>query len=138
MQEKCHKKTVAFVISLAVILLSGCSGYNKIMRDHLSDIANYATYDCQFVGILESTYEVGTLYLDVSFTEDVPQNLIDTAGHDETTGARICRLEVPGANRQVLETNHFFDTVSEGTVYLDSAIGLLNVIQMMNADKSLF
>ena len=41
------KKIISLIVIIALlsVCLSSCSGYNKIMRDHLSDPANYRTYE---------------------------------------------------------------------------------------------
>ena len=126
------KKFSCFILILALLLLTlvSCSGYNIIMRDHLSDPENYQTYEAiltdiyyqdpvtkEVIGDLENSkitdYE--TVFI-VTFetTEDVRAFWGGTPNPDISPEEFNFALHVNSDNSKILHSNGFYDSVSLG------------------------
>ena len=126
------KKYSCFILIFALLLLSlvSCSGYNKIMRDHLSNPENYQVYEAILTDIyyrdpvtkedfddLENSeitdYE--TVFI-VTFetTEDVRAFLGGTPNPDIPLQEFDFALHVNSDNSKILHSNGFYDSVSLG------------------------
>ena len=143
-----------FVISL-IFILSGCNGYNQIMREHLRDENNYHTVDATFVSYTESDDNL-ILYVK---TED--KTAFDAS---EKNNEKIA-LKVIGKNCDILidffrnkdidqgdsitlrcstwiyMDGYFYyvaEVKAEDKQYLSFEDGLANIIAYMEDNKSLF
>ena len=62
------KKIISFLLLIIfTVTLSSCSGYNKIMRNHLSDPASYCEYIVEVQEIAVSQYDSNKLGVFVSY-----------------------------------------------------------------------
>lgn len=173
------KKTILFFVLITILLVvSSCTGYNKIMYDYLSDSNNYKTYHIEinnfyyfnyddnhlelinFKQNLESKYD--KIYFSISELEnfDGGNYLIN----DEEFSDYMVLLQIEYNNYKILLENNFFadyklhdslmvtvssliymDTnfyyISSVTYnnkeYLNSEIGLENIIKMMDENRSI-
>ncbi len=144
-------------IFVSAFLFSSCRGYNAIMRDHLGDIENYTEYACTFID------ENGSLFV-VSLTNEPKDNMIYNNSFHEEYQKNVSFLTIIETNITILSESGFFDEIksgdnifvkaspfiymdtnfffiigvrSENKVYLNEEIGLKNMIEMMNDNKSL-
>ncbi len=126
------KKVICFITVLLVLIvcLTSCSGYNKIMRDHLSDPENYQACEAILVDIYyldpvtkEVFYDLETPeILDyetvfiVAFetTEDVSAFLGGTPNPYIPLEEYKISLRVASDNSKILHSNGFYDSVSLG------------------------
>ena len=126
------KKMLSLTLCLAVLLacLSSCSGYNKIMRDHLSDADNYHTFNVTLHSISyqdPSTYDIvydfdpsEVLDYDIIFRvtfetrEEVSAFWGGRLNPDIPLEECIVPLQVISDNHKVLVSNGFYDHVSLG------------------------
>lgn len=171
---------VVVTLILLTVLLSGCTGYNKIMRDHFSNPDNYYELEIEVTRIY--TYD-GSKRYDECFTDIASSNDVDldTADifyingkvlsgnyepYDKDYYSRQHELdfEISQANVLHLLSTDFYDVVKVGDVlnvrstiwtywdrewyyvteislngvkYLTFNEGLQNLIDYMNANKSL-
>lgn len=153
---------------LSSFLLSSCSGFNAVMRKHLSDPNNYYDYEVVLNDYECYSYDhesceienANRIFFDVTFTENNENTFYDNA-----TINHSYRLEVTEDNNKELVKNDFYSSVSAGDTllitasnwiymdgnffyiielklgevcYLDRDTGLNNIIDMMNNNKSIF
>lgn len=169
------------IAAILLICLTSCSGYNRIMRDHLSAPENYYT---QTVTIVDMYYQDSqtreicrnfsssdcygqdiTLVIQLwSNLEEILPFLGSTPDPDAPGEIYQIGLTITANNSKVLYENGFYEAVSSGdeievttsnliymdsnffyiaqivfndVVYLDFEVGLRNIIDMMNRNKSL-
>lgn len=153
------KKILLFSLVLLLIFLSSCNGYNKIMRNHLSDPENYGTYQAI---IVEYTTESLTVtfedrasvesFLGANSNPDIPvedyrfvllltaenSQLLTESGFYETVSAGD-KITIRASNYIYMDGNFFQIAMIEHgeTVYLPFEKGLQNIITMMENNKSL-
>lgn len=126
------KKMLSLTLCLVMLLvcLSSCSGYNRIMRDHLSDAGNYHTFNVTLHSISyqdPSTYDIvydfdpsEVLDYDIVFRvtfetrEEVSAFLGGRLNPDIPLEECIVPLEVISDNHKTLVSNGFYDHVSPG------------------------
>lgn len=77
------------------LLLTACSGFNRLMRDHLSSMESYSRYPCTFTALSQ---EHDTCAFIVSLDEMPDDDLQYGCCYDEEYSAEICRLEMIAAN----------------------------------------
>lgn len=153
------KKILLFSLVLLLIFLSSCNGYNKIMRNHLSDPENYGTYQAIIV-----EYTTESLTVTFEDRESIGKFLGTDSNPEIPMEEYRFTLVLTAENSQLLTENGFFETVSVGdkitirasnyiymdgnffqiamiehgeTVYLPFEQGLRNIITMMENNKSL-
>lgn len=126
------KKFSCFILILVFLLLAltSCSGYNKIMREHLSDPENYQAYEAiltdiyyrdpvtkEVIGDLEKSkitdYET-VIIVTFETTEDVRTFLGGTPNHDMSPEEFNFELHVNSYNSKILHSNRFYESVSLG------------------------
>ena len=153
------KKILLFFLVLLLIFLSSCNGYNKIMRNHLSDPENYGTYQAI---IVECTTESLTVtfedresirkFLGADSDPEIPMEeyrftlvltkensqLLTKSGFYETVSAGD-KITIRASNYIYMDSNFFQIAMIEHgeTVYLPFEKGLQNIITMMENNKSL-
>lgn len=160
-----RKIMAVFAVLLCTAMLQGCSGFNAIMFKNLSDRAEYRTDYVYITGIY--TYntqsrmyeeynaadnpEVMYLRADITngqypsegytYIEVIPDNIIELAKNDFFVNFE------PGAIYSVtwseyiyMDTDFFYviGVARDNTVYLDDDIGLQNMVDYMNENRSLF
>lgn len=176
------KRGVAILLAISLItsalLLSGCVGYNKLMRKHLSDADNYYEFILELEGIetIKEEYDSGERYLPVESAADIDLDglvclfvtckVLYSSYHDEdwSESPPSIVFEISRANTEYLLDTDFFNVVKAGDVlnarsswwiymdtdfnylaeislndltYLPFERGLQNIIDYMNANKSL-
>jgi hypothetical protein len=126
------KKALGFMtlLSLLLVCFSSCSGYNKIMRNHLSNPENYQTYQATLVDIfyydsasnqsLRDFENDRFLNFDViiSVRFDNYDDVSDFLGGRPNTDILLeeydVRLCIPSSNSKILYENGFYNNVSLG------------------------
>ena len=122
--------SLLFVCLALTFSLFSC-GYNRIMRDHLSDANNYKQYNATLVNIYYSYEEhdlsevfekdktdtVKAVFLDVCF--DNKQDIAPFWGVSEESlnkdfGEYVIRLKLLADNAKLLLENGFFDVIQKG------------------------
>ncbi len=127
-------KRLLLLLLIIILLLSmtACSGYNGIMREHLSNEDNYHNIEATFCSYEEADDRT---YLYVS-VED--KSAFDSS---EVNSEKI-RLELVGDNCKVFSMDSTFYYVAEiktqSQTLLSFDDGLKNIIKYINDNKSLF
>ena len=150
------KRTLLFLLTISLLLsMTACSGYNRIMREHLSNEENYCDVEATFCSYKETNDRI---YLYVA-VED--KSAFDSSERDRE---KII-LELVGDNCKVLSEVLAEEEICEGDritvkcstlIYMDSTFyyvaelktqsqtflsfddGLKNIIKYVNDNKSLF
>ena len=150
------KRIVLFLLAIAVLLsITACSGYNGIMREHLSNEDNYYAIDATFY-----SYEKidNRIYLYVTVEDK-------SAFDASESNSKEIRLELVGDNCDALSEILTKEEIRDGDkitvrcstwIYMDSTFyyvaeikiqdetvlsfddGLKNIINYMDDNKSLF
>lgn len=120
--------SVLAVCMVILLLLSACSGYNGVMRRHLSNETNYAEYS----GIISDIYwydaeekisffdsgetPKGEVVFEISFSaaDDVRTFLGSDPGQNIEPADYVFQYDVTEANNAILEENGFYDAVAAG------------------------
>ena len=150
-------KRLLLLLFAIILLLSmtACSGYNGIMREHLSNEDNYYVIDATFCSYKETDNRI---YLYVSVEDK-------SAFDSSEMNSKEIRLELVGDNCNVLSEVLAKEEICEGDritvkcstwIYMDSTFyyvagitkqdktflsfddGLKNIVQYINDNKSLF
>ena len=149
-------KRLLFFLTITFLLsLTACSGYNGIMREHLSNEENYHAIDATFCSYKKADDRI---YLYVTAEN---KSAFDSS---EANSEKI-RLEVVGSNCDVINEIFEKEKISEGDritvkcstwIYMDSTFyyvaeikiqeetvlsfddGLRNIINYLDDNKSLF
>ena len=150
-------KKMLFILFATVLLLNmtACSGYNRIMRKHLSNEANYHDIEATFCSYKEAGDRI---YLYVSVENK-------SAFDSSEANSEEIRLELVGDNCKVLSEALAKEEICEGNritvkcstwIYMDSTFyyvaelktqsqtflsfddGLNNIIKYVNNNKALF
>ena len=126
------KKYIALmiVISLLLVCCTSCSGYNGIMRKHLSDPENYRTYEAVLVDMCYVDPKTGEQYRDfenndflgydvilfVNFetVENVTNFLGGQPNPDMPPDEFKFALEITAENSKILYENGFYNDVVVG------------------------
>ena len=121
---------LSVVIALIFCCFTSCTGYNKIMRDHLSDSNNYATFEVilndicyldsnthQFVSnsnVSESSK--GSAYFCVQFEtyENVAVFIGGDPNKDIPIEEFVINFEITEENNKILYENGFYDDFALG------------------------
>ena len=150
------KRTLLFLLTISLLLsMTACSGYNGIMREHLSNEENYCDIEATFCSYKETDDRI-YLYVVV---ED--KSAFDSS---EVSSEEI-RLELVGDNCKALSEVLAKEEIREGDritvkcstwIYMDSTFyyvaelktqsqtflsfddGLKNIIKYVNNNKALF
>ena len=150
------KRTLLFLLTISLLLsMTACSGYNRIMREHLSNEENYCDVEATFCSYKETNDRI---YLYVA-VED--KSAFDSSERDRE---KII-LELVGDNCKVISEVLAEEEICEGDritvkcstlIYMDSTFyyvaelktqsqtflsfddGLKNIIKYVNDNKSLF
>lgn len=154
--------TCLSVVVLCLAILAGCTGFNGIMYDNLSDINSYKTEERSIIGVYMYDEEERE-YVAYDKDRDLSVYLcVETFNQSNDTEA-VTYIEIIPDNVAALEQNGFFEGLTEGSsysvtwsdyiymdtnffyligveqdgiVYLDSQVGLENMINFMGANKS--
>jgi len=150
------KRTLLFLLTISLLLsMTACSGYNGIMREHLSNEENYCDIEATFCSYKETDDRI-YLYVVVE----------DKSAFDSSeVNSEEIRLELVGDNCKALSEVLAKEEIREGDritvkcstwIYMDSTFyyvaeikiqdetflsfddGLKNIIKYMNDNKSLF
>jgi len=142
------KKLLLFAVITALILVcfSSCSGYNKVMRDYLSDSENYQTYEVILADIYyrdpvsheivrdfeNSSFSEHEVTFSINFFENA-EDLIPFLGgkidSDADLDAYEIHLYILADNNKILYENGFYENISLGEkikvttsnwIYMDS------------------
>ena len=125
------KKILSCIIFFAVLLtcFSSCSGYNKIMRDHLSDPDSYHTFEAVIVDMCyqNSNYDIihdfenadfleYEIVINIKFEnyENVSAFLGGSVNTDIPIEDFVFSLEIPVDNNKILYENGFYEDISLG------------------------
>lgn len=149
------------------ILLSSCSGYNKKMRNHLSDSASYYEYTVEVQEIAISQYDSNKLGVFVKFyTKEEVAKFHGVSAENLTLDPEdyLITLEIIGDNVKEVCDNGLMEEIQSGDVievvtsnwiymdgdffyiiglskdnkeYLNKDEGLQNLISYMDENKSL-
>ena len=127
-----------------LFLMTSCSGYNSIMRDHLSDQTNYSSYRGEICDIyyfdsennkvsLRSSDEIPECDVVIEMTFDDRDTITKFLGADPnpvwTLDKYKFAFDITKENNQILAQNGFYDTVAMNTsieiiassyIYMDS------------------
>ena len=160
------KKLLCLIFSFVILIscLSACSGYNKRMRDHLSDSENYQTIDVVLKDIYYQDPKTYDIVYDFDPAEISDCNIVFRVTDESSLEKNELIFEVTPENHRILCENGFYEKVStgeeitikattwiymdgyfyfiasvehDGVVYLDFEEGLKNITQMMKKNKSL-
>ena len=162
------KKIVfSILIFLLTITLSSCSGYNKIMRNHLSDPSSYCEYIVEVQEIAISQYDSKRLDVFVNFfnKEEVAKfNGVSAENLKLNQEDYLITLEIIGDNIKEVCDNGLMEEIQPGDIievvasnwiymdgdffyiiglskdnkeYLNKDEGLQNLIVFMDKNKSL-
>lgn len=150
------KKNLVFSIILALILgcFSSCSGYNRIMREYLSDPENYRTFEVVLDDIyyldsdshkLVNDFNVSEfleydMYFNVKFEtyENLSVFIGGTPNTDTPIEECIITLRIISDNNKILYENGFYDKVSSGNkinitssgwVYMDTEFHYISQVE---------
>ena len=142
------------VVIILLLSITACSGYNGIMREHLSIVDNYDAMDAVFCSYEEAD---DRLYLDVTIEDK-------SAFDSSEAGSEEIRLELVGDNCDALGESLAKDELCAGDritvkcstwIYMDSTFyyvaeietqdktflsfedGMKNITKYMNENKSL-
>ena len=149
------KRLLLFLLAIIFMLsMTACSGYNRIMREHLSNKDNYYdvdTFFCSYEKVDDRIY----LYLTVERSDFEPFELNNEEIRLELVGDNCDILEEYLANNEILEGDKI--TVKCSTwIYMDSDFyyiaeikgqektflsfddGLDNIVKYIENNKSLF
>lgn len=150
------KRTLLFLLTISLLLsMTACNGYNRIMREHLSNEENYSDVEATLCSYKETDDRI-YLYVDVE----------DKSAFDSYEMYRKeIRLELVGDNCKALSEVLAKEEIREGDkitvkcstlIYMDSPFyyvaelktqsqtflsfddGLKNIIKYVNDNKSLF
>ena len=150
------KRTLLFLLTISLLLsMTACSGYNGIMREHLSNEENYCDIEATFCSYKETDDRI-YLYVVVE----------DKSAFDSSeVNSEEIRLELVGDNCKALSEVLAKEEIREGDritvkcstwIYMDSTFyyvaelktqsqtflsfddGLKNIIKYVNDNKSLF
>ncbi len=128
--KKAARLTVIFCCIISVILLSSCSGFNPIMRKHLSDPNNYKAYHAEIKDIcyygdyhrLHSIFSSDTvpdseIIFELSFSDyDSVQEFCGASPNPDIPLEEYCFLfRVTKKNNLILKENGFYDAVEKDT-----------------------
>ena len=150
------KRTLMFLLTIILLLsMTACSGYNGIMREHLSNEENYCDIEATFCSYKETDDRI---YLYVSVEDN-------SAFDSSEVNSEEIRLELVGDNCKVLSEAFAQKEIREGDIitvkcstwiYMDSTFyyvaelktqsqtllsfddGLNNIIEYVKDNKSLF
>lgn len=162
------KNKILLVLSiLFIMVLSSCSGYNKIMRNHLSDLASYCEYTVEVQEIAISQYDSNRLGVFVKFFSKEEYAKFNGVSPENLTLSQedyLITLEIIGDNIKEVCDNGLMEEIKPGDVievvasnwiymdgdffyiiglnkdnkeYLNVDQGLQNLITYMNENKSL-
>lgn len=161
------KIIISILIFLFTITLSSCSGYNKIMRNHLSDPASYCEYIVEVQEIAVSQYDSNKLRVFVKFfnKEEVAKfNGVSAGNLTLDPEDYLITLEIIGDNVKEVCDNGLMEEIQPGDIievmasnwiymdgkffyiiglskdnkeYLNKDEGLQNLIVYMDENKSL-
>ena len=150
------KRTLLFLLTISLLLsMTACSGYNRIMREHLSNEENYCDVEATFCSYKETNDRI---YLYVAVEDK-------SAFDSSEVNSEEIRLELVGDNCNVFSEVLAKEEIREGDritvkcstwIYMDSifyyvaeiknqdkiflsfADGLKNIIKYVNDNKALF
>ena len=150
------KRTLLFLLTISLLLsMTACSGYNGIMREHLSNEDNYHVIDATFCSYKETDDRI---YLYVSVEDK-------SAFDSSEVNSEEIRLELVGDNCKALSEVLAKEEMREGDritvkcstwIYMDSTFyyvaeiknqdkiflsfddGLKNITKYVNDNKALF
>ncbi len=161
------KFLIVTICILLIGVLTSCTGYNSVMIEHLSNKDNYHTYFVTVEGVSSFDDTSEMICLDVIFSakEDVAKfkgTLLENLTYEPNeyiitvviNGENVRKIYNTEFNQNVNVGDEISITVSnfiymdgnffyviglekDGQVYLESTIGLENVINLMNGNKSL-
>ena len=140
------QRFIAMILCLFIFLflMTSCSGYNSIMRDHLSDRTNYNSYRGEICDIYY--FDAENIKVSLLSTDEIPECdvVIELTFDDRDTINKFLGAEpnpewsldeykftfdITKENNQILVENGFYDTVSLNTqieitassfIYMDS------------------
>ena len=150
------KRTLLFLLTIILLLsMTACSGYNGIMREHLSNEENYCDIEATFCSYKETDDRI---YLYVAIEDK-------SAFDSSEVNSEEIRLELVGDNCKVLSEVLAKEEIREGDIitvkcstwiYMDSTFyyvaelktqsqtflsfddGLKNITKYVNDNKALF
>ena len=162
------KKFITFLlVFIFTITLSSCSGYNKIMRNHLSDSSSFCEYTVEVQKIAISQYDSDKLVVFVKFfskEEYAKFNGVSAENLILSPEDYLITLEIIGDNFKEVCDNGLMEEIQLGDIievvasnwiymdgdffsiiglskdnkeYLNKDEGLQNLIDYMNENKSL-
>ena len=162
------KKIITFLlVFIFTITLSSCSGYNKIMRNHLSDPSSFCEYIVEVQEIAISQYDSNRLGVFVKFFSKEEYAKFNGVSAENITLAPedyLIILEIRGDNFKEVCDNGLMEEIQPGDIievvasnwiymdgdffyiiglskdnkeYLNKDEGLQNLIDYMNENKSL-
>ena len=162
------KKIISFLLLIIfTVTLSSCSGYNKKMRNHLSDSASYYEYTVEVQEIAFSQYDSNKLGVFVKFyTKEEVAKFHGVSAENLTLNPEdyLITLEIIGDNINEACDNGLMEEIQSGDVievvasnwiymdgdffyiiglskdnkeYLNKDEGLQNLISYMDENKSL-
>lgn len=162
------KKIISFLLLIIfTVTLSSCSGYNKKMRNHLSDSASYYEYTVEVQEIAISQYDSNKLGVFVKFyTKEEVAKFHGVSAENLTLNPEdyLITLEIIGDNINEACDNGLMEEIQSGDVievvtsnwiymdgdffyiiglskdnkeYLNKDEGLQNLISYMDENKSL-
>lgn len=126
------KKSIGIVLLILILTISmSACGYNRIMREHLSDVDNYTEYQVTVVGIAcvdeqgnahkeytnEQLASAERVFLDVTFASKAelsPFLGVSEQGIANDPSTYTIRLQINAENHKVLVQNGFYDAVKAG------------------------
>ena len=127
------KRTLMFLLTIILLLsMTACSGYNGIMREHLSNEDNYRDIEATFCSYKETDDRI---YLYVSVEDN-------SAFDSSEVNSEEIRLELVGDNCKALSEVLAKEEIREGDIitvkcstwiYMDSTF--YYVAEMKNQDK---
>ncbi len=126
------KRIISFllIVTSLCVLLSSCSGYNKVMREHLSNSENYHNYTATLVDMYYEDTSNGeihrnfdgedcidsdvTIIVTFETAEHVSAFLGGTPNTEKSLEDYKFSLRINSANNKILFENGFYENVSLG------------------------
>lgn len=162
------KKIITFLVGFVLaITLSSCSGYNNIMRNHLSDPNSYYGYTIEVKEIVIPQYDTNRLNVIVKFfNKDEVAKFHGVSAENLTLSPEdyLITLEIIGDNvnevsdnglMKEIQAGDIIEVVASNLIYMDSDFfyiiglrkdnkeylnkdkGLQNLIDYMDENKSI-
>ena len=150
------KRTLLFLLTISLLLsMTACNGYNRIMREHLSNEENYSDVEATLCSYKEtndriylyvvvedkSAFDSSEMYREVIMLELVGDNC--NVLSEVLAKGEICegdRITVKCSTLIYMDSRFYYvaELKTQSQTFLSFDDGLKNIIKCVNDNKSLF